>query len=224
MFRTVPLSISRSFSLYTQQCICHTGLLTACEQDQDGTPDDGQRNCPKHVEFYSKNKFEKLVHLVGFIIRIYHDAPSPERQIFQLFILFLCLFFCLVFFYSFIFFYLFIIQVYLCADSAVVLEISPCSCNTERTFCICLIVLLYYCCYSTLTDFLQPSNNKKFYDSNSLRIFIYWLFFRLNVLSVPSVTLQQIGWGCGSVLVLFGPNQFGVHCRSQSVAKLVSRL
>ena len=44
------------------------------------TPDDGQRNCPKHVEFYSKNKFEKLVHLVGFIIRIYHDARSPERQ------------------------------------------------------------------------------------------------------------------------------------------------
>jgi len=32
--------------------------------------DDGQRNCPKCVEFYSENKFEKLVHLVGFIIRI----------------------------------------------------------------------------------------------------------------------------------------------------------
>ena len=44
------------------------------------TPDDGQRNCPKQVEFYSKNQFEKLVHLVGFIIRIYHDARSPERQ------------------------------------------------------------------------------------------------------------------------------------------------
>jgi len=44
------------------------------------TPDDGQRKCPKHVEFYSKNKLEKLVHLVGFIIRIYHDARSPERQ------------------------------------------------------------------------------------------------------------------------------------------------
>jgi len=40
-----------------------------------------QRNCPKHVEFYSKNKFEKLVHLVGFIIRIYHDARSRERQL-----------------------------------------------------------------------------------------------------------------------------------------------
>jgi len=67
--------------------MCHTGLLTDCEQDQDGTgsvlillyttavcilktPDDGQRKCPKHVEFYSKNKFENLVHLVGFIIRI----------------------------------------------------------------------------------------------------------------------------------------------------------
>jgi len=37
-----------------------------CVQCQ--TPDDGQRNCPKHVEFYSKNKFEKSVHFVGFII------------------------------------------------------------------------------------------------------------------------------------------------------------
>ena len=45
------------------------------------TPYDGQRNCPKHVEFYSDNIFEKLVHLVGLIIRIYHDARSPERQI-----------------------------------------------------------------------------------------------------------------------------------------------
>jgi len=34
----------------------------------------------KRVEFYSKNKFEKLVHLVGFIIRKCHDAQSPERQ------------------------------------------------------------------------------------------------------------------------------------------------
>ena len=33
------------------------------------TPDDGQRNCPKHVKFHSKNKFEKLVHLVGFTVR-----------------------------------------------------------------------------------------------------------------------------------------------------------
>jgi hypothetical protein len=33
------------------------------------TSDDGQRNCPKHVEFHFQNKFEKSVHLLGFIIR-----------------------------------------------------------------------------------------------------------------------------------------------------------
>jgi hypothetical protein len=56
--------------------ICHAGLLTAASRIrmellclQWKTPDDGQMNCPKHAEFYSKNKFEKLVHLVGFIIR-----------------------------------------------------------------------------------------------------------------------------------------------------------
>ena len=35
----------------------------------------------ENVEYYSKNKFEKLVHLVGFIIRVYHDARSAELQI-----------------------------------------------------------------------------------------------------------------------------------------------
>jgi hypothetical protein len=30
-------------------------------------PENGQRNRPKHVQFQSQNKFEKLVHLVGFI-------------------------------------------------------------------------------------------------------------------------------------------------------------
>ena len=35
----------------------------------------------ENVEFYSKNKFEKLVDLVGFSIRIYDDARSPELQI-----------------------------------------------------------------------------------------------------------------------------------------------
>jgi len=42
------------------------------------TPDDGQWNCPKHVEFYSKNKFEKLVHPVGFIIRIRIVLGLPD--------------------------------------------------------------------------------------------------------------------------------------------------
>jgi len=31
------------------------------------TPDDGQRNCPKHVEFLDKNKFRKISAAVGFI-------------------------------------------------------------------------------------------------------------------------------------------------------------
>ena len=44
------------------------------------TPEDGQRNFPKYVEFHSKNKFEKLVHLVGFILRICQAAKSYERK------------------------------------------------------------------------------------------------------------------------------------------------
>ena len=52
--------------------------LLLCVQCQ--TPDGGQRNCKKLLEFYSKNKFEKLVNLLGFIIRIYHDARSSECQ------------------------------------------------------------------------------------------------------------------------------------------------
>jgi len=43
------------------------------------TPDDGQRKCLKHVEFHSKNKFEKLVHLVDFIIR---KIPYSIREIY----------------------------------------------------------------------------------------------------------------------------------------------
>ena len=93
MFRTVSLSIIRGFSLYTQQwymsyrfaeslwavptwCCSHAvskpvrvwHIPLLCVQWKP--PDNGQRNCPKLMEFYSKNKFEKWVHLVGFIIRI----------------------------------------------------------------------------------------------------------------------------------------------------------
>jgi len=67
----------RACSQAVRKPVWHMPLL--CIQWK--TPDDEQRNCPKHIEFYSKNKFEKLVHLDGFIIRIYHDARSPERQL-----------------------------------------------------------------------------------------------------------------------------------------------
>ena len=69
MFQTVSLSIIRSLALYTQQQVYVIQ-----------TPDDGQRNCPKHVESYSKNKSEILVYLIGFIIRIYHDAQSSMSK------------------------------------------------------------------------------------------------------------------------------------------------
>jgi len=84
MFRTVPLSIIRSPALYTQQLLASSQhnlrdiYLLLCVQFW--TPDDGQRNCPKHVEFYSKNKFEKLAHLISVIIRLYDDARSSECQ------------------------------------------------------------------------------------------------------------------------------------------------
>jgi len=45
---------------------------------QSITPDDGPKDRPKHVERYSINS--KIVHLVGIIIELYHDARSHKRQ------------------------------------------------------------------------------------------------------------------------------------------------
>ena len=54
MFRTVPLSIVRSFHCTHSNSICHTGLLTACEQDQDETAVTcfGQFLCPSSGVFH----------------------------------------------------------------------------------------------------------------------------------------------------------------------------
>jgi len=95
MFWIVPLSIIRRFSLYTQQwhmsCrfadslqavtkpVWHIPLL--CVQWK--TPDDGRTNCLKHIEFHSKNEFEKLVHLVGFIIGIFCVSLVPVTVFFS---------------------------------------------------------------------------------------------------------------------------------------------
>jgi len=65
-FRPDPSLVpSWSYSQAVSKPVWHIPLL--CVQWK--ALDDGQRNCPKYVEFYSKNKFEKLVHLVGFIVR-----------------------------------------------------------------------------------------------------------------------------------------------------------
>jgi hypothetical protein len=44
------------------------------------TPDDGQKNSSKHVEFHSENKFEKLVNPVGFIIRNVSQSTVTWRS------------------------------------------------------------------------------------------------------------------------------------------------
>jgi len=62
MFQTGFLPIISSLLLYTQQQV---------NVIQYKTLDDVQKTCPKHVQFYSKDKYEKVVHLIGFIIRIY---------------------------------------------------------------------------------------------------------------------------------------------------------
>jgi hypothetical protein len=85
MFRTVPLSIIRSYSLYTQQWQFVDSFLVAgsgynwvpsrfCSIDiykpvwhtplvsvQWITPDDGQRNCRKYVEFHFENKIWEII-------------------------------------------------------------------------------------------------------------------------------------------------------------------
>ena len=78
MFRTVSSGIRFLIPLASSQHKLYDIYQFLCVQCQ--TPDDGQRNCPKRVEFYSKNQFKKLVLLVGFIIRTYHDARSSEYQ------------------------------------------------------------------------------------------------------------------------------------------------
>jgi hypothetical protein len=63
----ITISSSRIRMFHRKLSVWHIPLLSV----QWITPDDGQRKCPKHVEFHFQNKFENLVHLVGFIIRKY---------------------------------------------------------------------------------------------------------------------------------------------------------
>jgi hypothetical protein len=47
---------------------------------QSWPSDDGRKDHPKHVEWYSINS--KIVHIVGFTVEIYHDARSHGHQIY----------------------------------------------------------------------------------------------------------------------------------------------
>jgi len=111
MFWTVPLSIIRRFLLYTQEWYMSyrfadslwagSGrsvliLPESCRQTRMTytigvcTAKNSwwwTEQLSKTCGVYSKNKFEKLVCLVGLIIRIHHDARSPERQNFKICVL-----------------------------------------------------------------------------------------------------------------------------------------
>ena len=93
MFRTVSLSVIRSLALCTQQQeFVIQVILTACQQSVSITC---MYCCVYSARLlmmdrktvrnmYSpnpKNNFDILMHLVCFIIRIYHDALSSECQI-----------------------------------------------------------------------------------------------------------------------------------------------
>jgi len=117
MFRTVPLSFIICWQFAVSKTVWRIPLL--CLQWK--TPDDGQRNRPKHVEFYSKNKFEKLARLVGFIIRI----------LLRYFYLLICLFFVYLFIY--LFFRLLNHSLTIAGFFQVVLQIVCCAvCYTDR--------------------------------------------------------------------------------------------
>jgi len=108
MFRTIFPSIIRSSRLYTHHQVyiiqvswllasghemeLHEFLLVPASKQLTNlhdiylmvcvrcwTPDDGWKDRPKHVEWYSINS--KILHLVGFTVEIHHDARSHERQI-----------------------------------------------------------------------------------------------------------------------------------------------
>ena len=114
MFRTVPLSIIRSFSLYTEQwfmsyrfadslragsgrnwfpagklstnlydilvyhcCVCIKELLMM------------DRGTVRNMQFYSRNIFEKLVYLVGFIIRTHTHTHTHTHTYIYIYVFYI---------------------------------------------------------------------------------------------------------------------------------------
>jgi len=62
-FRNKTLNVSDSSSVHHQEFFTvHTAMVYVIQNRQ--------KNCPKHVEFKSKNKLEQFVHLVGLIVGI----------------------------------------------------------------------------------------------------------------------------------------------------------
>ena len=71
MFRASSVLIIRSYLLYTRQlvrCMRVMWPLPSRVRLECEFQPDGQRSCPKHVEFYDKINFGYLMHLVGCFI------------------------------------------------------------------------------------------------------------------------------------------------------------
>ena len=71
--------------------MCHTGLLTACEQDQDGIAVYSEkllmmdRGTVRNMwSFIAKKNFENLGPLVGFVIRMKDRSASFDESIAQI--------------------------------------------------------------------------------------------------------------------------------------------
>jgi hypothetical protein len=63
----LTLQISNSFSVHRQ------GVFHCTECEEWETTVIGHRNCQKHLDPVSTNKFEELVHHDGFILRKLHS-------------------------------------------------------------------------------------------------------------------------------------------------------
>jgi hypothetical protein len=104
MFRAVPLPIIRSFPVYIRhwympckfddsfqarpswsclKAVIKPAWHVPVPNVQWKTPDDGQRNCPRHVEFLGKNKFGKLVRLLVLLKRKNSLSVSQWLQVYD---------------------------------------------------------------------------------------------------------------------------------------------
>jgi hypothetical protein len=58
--------------------MCYVGLMKASKQDH---PDEGKRNCSKHIEFLDKINLGNWYVCWFYYKEIGHDARSHERKI-----------------------------------------------------------------------------------------------------------------------------------------------
>ena len=83
MFRTVPLSIIRSFSLYTQQWYVSYQLADSCKQDQDGTGADPPLPChpPSYwLRLLSSQNFSRINTPTFSKFVILHTYPPVKME------------------------------------------------------------------------------------------------------------------------------------------------